>query len=97
MLRTDYRIRSLAAGDRARCSLKGEGATKFLGEEPSLMDASPSSITGRIISCGAGKNEMANLATLTREFGEQPREGARDAKNSSRFLRLSAAIETAAH
>jgi hypothetical protein len=24
------------------------------------------SVTGRIISCGAGKNEMANLATLTK-------------------------------
>ena len=30
VLRTDYRLRSIAAGDRARCSLKGEGATHFL-------------------------------------------------------------------
>ena len=29
VLRTDYRLRSIAAGDRARCSLKGEGATTF--------------------------------------------------------------------
>ena len=26
VLRTDYRLRSIAAGDRARCSLQGEGA-----------------------------------------------------------------------
>ena len=29
VLRTDYRLRSIAAGDRARCSLKGEGPENF--------------------------------------------------------------------
>ena len=41
------------------------------------------SVTGRIISCGAGKNEMAILAILTRGIAEwgkgltQRREGAK--------------------
>jgi hypothetical protein len=36
VLRTDYRLRSIAAGDRARWSLKGEGAGSDFGEAWSL-------------------------------------------------------------
>ena len=30
VLRTDYRLRSIAAGDRARCSFQGEGIERVL-------------------------------------------------------------------